>query len=953
MKVYLGGKAAPQAGGMYRVYDMLFKHLPELGVEIVDTVEEADVVHAHISVYEKIPTNKPLVVSSHGLLWSDIWGDGAWGNNLTLIEAYRQADVVTAPSKFVADAISRNMLIKPLVVHHGIDPDEWIPGNPQGYVLWNKARIDAANDPTDLNELAKLAPDVKFVSTFGVETENVKIIGQVSPEEMKTWVQGASVYLDTARESGGPCFGVLEAMSCGIPILAWNEGGNAEAVEHLKTGYLAQPKDFNDLLKGLRTCLDEGRNLGKNARKAVENKYTYRMTCEGYIEAYRRAVEAHKHPIKVSVIVPVYNLAKYLPMCLDSIQSQTFTDWEAIIVNDASPDNALEIAETYVQKDIRFKVLNNKQNLHVSESRNRGVLASRGKYILPLDADDRLTENALEKMVEKLDSDRSVDIVSGLLWLYQDGYFEGDGPYNGWPNNANYDLQITGYNRLPYSSMYRRKVWENIGGYRRRIRTGIEDGDFWTRALSFGYRAEVIQTPTLKYTLREHALHEANTQGVDAWLSWFPWSRNPEVTPFGALGIYSDRATDRRNGPYHVLPENPLVSIIIPVGPGHAHHIQGCIDSLISQTNPNWEAIVVNDTGERWFDGNKALTHYVLGMPFVKFVDFDSNHGVAFVRNRGIEKATANKIVFLDVDDTAQPDMVEVLLQGHALRDGWIYGDWYTDNGKEIEYHRAPDWTFDGLCNQSLAPITGIYHKQHLLDVGLFDETIPGWEDWDMQLKLLEQGICGTRIEYPLITYNMHLGARRESNFADKNNLVQLIKERHIKLYRGNDMGCSKCGGGKTLAVATQQAQVDMSNNQIWMMYEGPEAQDFRIKGEVHNGVRATYIVNNHEPFAVLAHDVDYLLNHRYYKKIESPKSSQPTVQSVTIPLTSQAPAKMESTQARPISVLQIKPEIITLLSQKFGNTEELKKASDADLLSVRGIGNARVREIRQALAHV
>jgi glycosyltransferase involved in cell wall biosynthesis len=449
MKVYLGSGAVG-AGGMTRVYEGLFEWLPKLGVEIVDSIQEADVVHAHISVWEDIPVDKPLVVSSHGLLWSNIWGDGVWNTNQQLFRSYHQADVVTAPSQFVADAISRNMLIPVKVVRHGIDPEKWTPGKQQGYVLWNKARVDAANDPRDVNELAKLAPDIQFVTTYGIQAPNVKVIGQVKPEEMLELVQGAAVYLDTAVESGGPCFGVLEAMACGVPVLAWNEGGNAEIIQHQKTGYLAHPNDFSDLLVGLGDVISRREFYAKNGLNLIKTKYTQEMTCKAYVEAYRQAIAQHNHAVKVSVIVPTYNLAKYLPACLDSIKEQTFTNWEAIVINDASPDNSLEIAEAYAKSDSRIRILNNKQNVHVSESRNRGVLASKGKYILPLDADDRLLPTSLEHLVAKLDSDRSVDIVTGTLLLYNDGYFEGEGlGYNGWPNTASYQQQIDGQNRLP------------------------------------------------------------------------------------------------------------------------------------------------------------------------------------------------------------------------------------------------------------------------------------------------------------------------------------------------------------------------------------------------------------------------------------------------------------------------------------------------------------------------
>ena len=76
--------------------------------------------------------------------------------------------------------------------------------------------------------------------------------------------------------------------------------------------------------------------------------------------------------MKLSVIIPVYNVARYLRECLDSVQAQTFTDWEAICVNDGSTDECGKILDEYAAKDTRFKVIH-KENGGVSTARNAGL----------------------------------------------------------------------------------------------------------------------------------------------------------------------------------------------------------------------------------------------------------------------------------------------------------------------------------------------------------------------------------------------------------------------------------------------------------------------------------------------------------------------------------------------------------------------------------------------------
>ena len=963
MRVYLGPNNNKIAGGINRVLDGLYTYLPQKGIEIVDDKRNADVYHAQISPFESVSPNIPLVVSSHGMHWMEVWGASSWSVNYNLIEGYRLADVVTTPSQFVADAIARNMLIKPLVVHHGINSKEWTPGENEGYVLWNKARIDPANDPAELNQLAIMAPDTKFVTTFGDAYDNVNVIGLQSPQDMLQFVQKCGVYLDTPRESGGPCFGILEAMSCAKPVLAWNMGGNAEAIVHKETGYLARHGDYQDLLAGLFYCQENYERLGENARQLVLDNYQWSDVIEGYIKAYHQALDKCKHTTKVSVIIPCFKLAAYLGSCLESVQQQSFQDWEAIVIDDASPDNTQEVIQPYL-KDPRIKLITNPINLHVSETRNMGILASQGQYILPLDADDRLAPEALQMMVDTLEKDRSINIVSGILYLFRDGDWDNYAS-NGWPNNADYELQITGYNRLPYASMFRKKVWEQVGGYRRRIRIGIEDGDFWTRALSYGHKAIILEKPTLLYTLRENSLRNANPDGVDAWLSWFPWSKKSELTPFGATGV----------GPYAVRDMQSQVSVIIPVGPNHEPYIQGCVDSLIAQAYTDWEAVIVNDTGKRWFDdeGN-PLNHYVLGMPFATFVDSDANHGVAYARNRGIEKAKASRIVFLDVDDILQTDALGALIKAQDLSGGWIYGDWYSvSEGKPLAYNESKHWSPDDLLTKAFGPITGIYYKDDIIEAGGFDESLPGWEDWDFHLNLMEIGVGGTRLKYPLIVYNMDYGQRREDNLAKATTLLPIIEKKHKQLYQWRSEGimakqCCGRGGRATVYVdantpgkaATGSIQ-GIPNAQIVFEYIGLMENNFRYNSQVVKG-HAYRIKGPGSRILVYPGDADFFRSFKKdfkeigpYAKAEVAKpdivltSQTPPIQNVLPPqpVFSNLPTRNTT---HPIDDLSLPTNVKTVIKRSLTTIEQLMEASDAQLLAIKGISDARVTLIRKAV---
>lgn len=97
----------------------------------------------------------------------------------------------------------------------------------------------------------------------------------------------------------------------------------------------------------------------------------------------------------ISVIIPIYNVEKYLRRCLDSVLNQTFQDWEAICVNDGSPDNSAAILDEYAARDARFKIVN-KPNGGLSDARNAGMKVATGDYILYLDSDDFIHPQTME-----------------------------------------------------------------------------------------------------------------------------------------------------------------------------------------------------------------------------------------------------------------------------------------------------------------------------------------------------------------------------------------------------------------------------------------------------------------------------------------------------------------------------------------------------------------------------
>ena len=122
----------------------------------------------------------------------------------------------------------------------------------------------------------------------------------------------------------------------------------------------------------------------------------------------------------LSIIIPVYNTAEYLPACLDSLKEQPETDFEVLLIDDGSTDESGSICDAYAAKDSRFRVLH-KKNEGVSAARNLGVLEVTGDYIWFIDSDDYVMQNAVGQCLDLIRKYRDVDVFAfPMLISYED-----------------------------------------------------------------------------------------------------------------------------------------------------------------------------------------------------------------------------------------------------------------------------------------------------------------------------------------------------------------------------------------------------------------------------------------------------------------------------------------------------------------------------------------------------
>ena len=123
---------------------------------------------------------------------------------------------------------------------------------------------------------------------------------------------------------------------------------------------------------------------------------------------------------KISIIIPIYNVEKYITECLESVIYQTYKNLEIICIDDCSNDNSLKITEEFALKDKRIKIIKFKQNLGVAQARNTGIESATGDYIFFLDSDDYIKSDIIEKMYKKICETNSDIVVAGIQAFSED-----------------------------------------------------------------------------------------------------------------------------------------------------------------------------------------------------------------------------------------------------------------------------------------------------------------------------------------------------------------------------------------------------------------------------------------------------------------------------------------------------------------------------------------------------
>ena len=168
--------------------------------------------------------------------------------------------------------------------------------------------------------------------------------------------------------------------------------------------------------------------------------------------------------MKISIIIPFYNVEKYIIDCINSVKAQTFTDFECILIDDKSSDNSLRNAIETINDDTRFKIIVHKENLRQGGARNTGIKNANGDWIVFLDSDDEWKSNFLEKMYNEAITSGADIVVCNYEKIDSDGKIINYNLQNIKGIQTNRDLLLEAFleSPSPVNKLYKKEIWKEI-----------------------------------------------------------------------------------------------------------------------------------------------------------------------------------------------------------------------------------------------------------------------------------------------------------------------------------------------------------------------------------------------------------------------------------------------------------------------------------------------------------
>ena len=391
----------------------------------------------------------------------------------------------------------------------------------------------------------------------------------------------------------------------------------------------------------------------------------------------------------ISIIVPIYNVEEYLKDCLDSIQKQTYQNYDCIMINDGSTDSSREIAETYLV-DSRFRLIN-QDNQGLSAARNTGFrnLKEESSFVAFVDSDDYIDPLFLEKLAEQISED--VDIIEGTIQSFKEGIY--------------YNLLQIHQDKMVFTTVEEKLEQLVSQGLRMSIfpklyRKSLLNDNFFPKGFIFEDLAVIPELVTLSkkwvkiqdvlyyYRIRENSittksfseknldifkiLEKFDLFFIDANLNAKLWA---ERLKYAQLN-HQYKTTVLEDNPYISKYQEKLeklmlqikkyekrevtgelISIIISVSNTESY-LRQCLDSLLNQTYISFEVILLNNGST---DSSASICQeYVEKDSRFKYFEIEQD-SISSSYNLGLEASKGSYITFIKSDDWVDSDYLELL----------------------------------------------------------------------------------------------------------------------------------------------------------------------------------------------------------------------------------------------------------------------------------------------------
>ena len=544
---------------------------------------------------------------------------------------------------------------------------------------------------------------------------------------------------------------------------------------------------------------------------------------------------------KVSVIIPTYNYAHFIDEAIESVLAQTFPIFEIIVVDDGSSDNTEEIIKKFGDKVRYIK----QKNGGVGLARNTGVKNSGGEFIAFLDADDIWLPQKIEHQIKLFQTDAEIGLITTAMREFYvrektlQIYAEGK---NGWCAESLLLLEPVAVG--PGSTtLVKREVFEQIGGfdetkelhpsedwefcyrvarefklaflpevlveYRNHGNNGHLQISRFERAMNLAFEKIFSNNALEIQKLKRHSYGNLHKMLAGSYFLnrnykksikhslksiWLIPTNLFYFFNFPVRKLRKDRENARVINEFtfsnNVMKSNlpPIlgrrimkVSVIIPTY-NYAHFIAEAVESVLAQTYPIFEIIVVDDGSTD--NTTEVIKQFGDSVKYIK----QKNGGVCAARNNGVKNASGDFIAFLDADDDWLPAKIEKQIAkfGEDEKIGLVHcgmREFDTESGETVRLHIEGEegWVADDLLLFEKPVVIGcggsiLVSRKAFEEIGGFDINLKVGEDWDFCYRLARKFKVGFVRE--ILVHYRHHGDNSHLNIEEMERSVKLFQEK-------------------------------------------------------------------------------------------------------------------------------------------------------------------------------